>query len=451
MSETNEAWRNHLAAVKDSTNITDLIGSETGQSALLRGGNGVCRCPFHEDASPSLSVSDAKGGVYNCHAAQCGAKGDAIQFVIDYHGMSFRDAIDYLGDRAGLPRYESGETRNFTPKPRPAAARAPSATNLFPDRPDQPPEPSVIPDHVTLPAPDNWVQVFNPRAYEREKERGGTGVKNYKPERADIYRLEDGQPTAVVMRLRFADGRKFYMPLRYGQLDDEAPDTVVRAIENGARMGWVVGGYSKGALAPIYNENLLPGWARSCNPQTARVLLVEGEKTAEAAMNALGPGYHDTVVLTPLGGGSSPGMGDWRRAIDHFETVAARLPADQRINLMVWPDADPVIERANDTIDPQRLFTRKVLYGINDDLNRRGRSLSDIFDCYRVTPPDGVPKGWDLADAVEEGWGRREIINHLSRELTYLRVRAAEPSATADLPASRNEENIRSAPSIVTG
>ncbi len=54
----------------------------------------VCKCVFHDDHHPSMSVN-AEKGVYFCWA--CGAKGDALTFTMNYRGLTFPQAKKYLG------------------------------------------------------------------------------------------------------------------------------------------------------------------------------------------------------------------------------------------------------------------------------------------------------------------------------------------------------------------
>ncbi|PTB96032.1 DNA primase [Marivirga lumbricoides] len=56
-------------------------------------------CPFHEEKSPSFSVSPNKG-IYKCFG--CGKAGDAIQFIMDLEGLSFPEAIKQLADKYGI-------------------------------------------------------------------------------------------------------------------------------------------------------------------------------------------------------------------------------------------------------------------------------------------------------------------------------------------------------------
>ncbi len=57
-------------------------------------------CPFHQEKTPSFTVSPDKQ-FYHCFG--CGAHGTAISFLMEYERMSFREAVAELAARAGLP------------------------------------------------------------------------------------------------------------------------------------------------------------------------------------------------------------------------------------------------------------------------------------------------------------------------------------------------------------
>jgi len=64
------------------------------------------RCPFHDERSPSFTVSPAKQ-FYHCFG--CGAHGSAIGFLMNYDRLEFPDAVEELAHRAGLKvPYEGG-------------------------------------------------------------------------------------------------------------------------------------------------------------------------------------------------------------------------------------------------------------------------------------------------------------------------------------------------------
>jgi DNA primase len=69
----------------------------------------TARCPFHDERSPSFTVSPAKQ-FYHCFG--CGAHGSAIKFLMDYDRMEFPDAVEELSSRVGLKvPYEGGGKR----------------------------------------------------------------------------------------------------------------------------------------------------------------------------------------------------------------------------------------------------------------------------------------------------------------------------------------------------
>lgn len=57
-------------------------------------------CPFHEERTPSFTVSPSKQ-FYHCFG--CGAHGTAISFLMEYSHMEFREAIETLAEQVGLP------------------------------------------------------------------------------------------------------------------------------------------------------------------------------------------------------------------------------------------------------------------------------------------------------------------------------------------------------------
>lgn len=83
--------------VRNSTDIVDLIGSYIPLTS--KGKNFFCVCPFHDDHSPSMSVSREKQ-IYSCFS--CGATGNVFTFLMNYENMSFVDAVRFLGEKQGI-------------------------------------------------------------------------------------------------------------------------------------------------------------------------------------------------------------------------------------------------------------------------------------------------------------------------------------------------------------
>ncbi len=83
--------------VQAATDIVRLIGEQV--ALRPKGREFVGLCPFHNDKNPSFSVSPAKQ-IYKCFS--CGAGGDVFSFQMNYHKMSFPEALKHLAERAGI-------------------------------------------------------------------------------------------------------------------------------------------------------------------------------------------------------------------------------------------------------------------------------------------------------------------------------------------------------------
>ncbi len=71
-----------------------------------KGQNMWACCPFHNEKSPSFSVSPAKG-IYKCFG--CGKAGDSVQFVMDIEGVNYPEAIRHLAKKYGVEIEEEEE------------------------------------------------------------------------------------------------------------------------------------------------------------------------------------------------------------------------------------------------------------------------------------------------------------------------------------------------------
>ena len=87
-----------VEAVKAAANIVDLVEARTRLRKV--GGRYTGLCPFHQEKTPSFSVSPDRG-TYHCFG--CGVGGDAISFVREIEGLDFVGAIEWLGERFSVP------------------------------------------------------------------------------------------------------------------------------------------------------------------------------------------------------------------------------------------------------------------------------------------------------------------------------------------------------------
>lgn len=83
--------------VLDASRIERIIGDHI--TLKPKGRELVCLCPFHNDKNPSMYVVPAKQ-IFHCFV--CGAGGNAIDFVMKFHGMGFREALEFLATKAGV-------------------------------------------------------------------------------------------------------------------------------------------------------------------------------------------------------------------------------------------------------------------------------------------------------------------------------------------------------------
>ncbi|MBR0147009.1 MAG: DNA primase [Eubacterium sp.] len=92
--------------VRSRNDIVDVISSYVGLKRA--GSNFTCCCPFHNEKTPSFSVSRQKQMFYcfGCHEG-----GNVISFIMKYEHYTFPEALKYLADRVGysLPEIEPSE------------------------------------------------------------------------------------------------------------------------------------------------------------------------------------------------------------------------------------------------------------------------------------------------------------------------------------------------------
>ncbi len=98
--------------IEEVVSHNDIVDVISGYIKLKKSGSSyVGLCPFHNEKSPSFSVSGTKQ-MYHCFG--CGVGGNVITFVMEYENYTFPEAVKMLADRAGiaLPVMEySGEDR----------------------------------------------------------------------------------------------------------------------------------------------------------------------------------------------------------------------------------------------------------------------------------------------------------------------------------------------------
>ena len=80
--------------IMDATDIVDVVGDFV--SLKRRGSSYLGLCPFHNERTPSFSVSRSRG-IFKCFSC-----GKALSFLMDLESMSYIEAIKWLGKKYGI-------------------------------------------------------------------------------------------------------------------------------------------------------------------------------------------------------------------------------------------------------------------------------------------------------------------------------------------------------------
>ncbi|WIV10708.1 DNA primase [Proteiniborus sp. MB09-C3] len=86
-----------IREIRESNDIVDVISEYV--TLKRTGSNFVGLCPFHNEKTPSFSVSPSKQ-MYHCFG--CGEGGDAISFIMKYANLDFVEALKLLANRANI-------------------------------------------------------------------------------------------------------------------------------------------------------------------------------------------------------------------------------------------------------------------------------------------------------------------------------------------------------------
>lgn len=114
--------KEELERLKSEVSLRRLIEGQ-GHELTRRGKDWVMRCPFHDDATPSLVVTESKN-LYHCFG--CGAGGSVLDWVMKTQGVSLPHAVQLLKHDAPLDGKRVGVARSAV---RPLPSLADNATD----------------------------------------------------------------------------------------------------------------------------------------------------------------------------------------------------------------------------------------------------------------------------------------------------------------------------------
>ncbi|MBC8047901.1 MAG: DNA primase, partial [Fimbriimonadaceae bacterium] len=94
-----------IAKIRDAARVEEVVGEFV--QLKKRGVNYIGLCPFHNEKTPSFTVSATKG-IYKCFG--CGKSGDSISFVMEHEHFTYREALKFLATKYNIAVEEKVET-----------------------------------------------------------------------------------------------------------------------------------------------------------------------------------------------------------------------------------------------------------------------------------------------------------------------------------------------------
>lgn len=89
--------RETVQRILDTADIVDVVSDFV--SLKRRGANYIGLCPFHNERTPSFSVSKSKG---ICKCFSCGKGGSPVNFIMEIEQMSYQEALRYLAKKYNI-------------------------------------------------------------------------------------------------------------------------------------------------------------------------------------------------------------------------------------------------------------------------------------------------------------------------------------------------------------
>lgn len=95
----------------DTAKVEDVVGDFV--HLKKRGINYIGNCPFHNEKTPSFTVSPAKG-IYKCFG--CGVGGNAVNFIMEHEQLSYAEALRFLAKKYNIPVEEEAVSEEYIEK-----------------------------------------------------------------------------------------------------------------------------------------------------------------------------------------------------------------------------------------------------------------------------------------------------------------------------------------------
>ncbi len=123
--------RTKIDEIVDAARVEEVVGEYV--TLKKRGANLTGLCPFHQEKSPSFSVSPSKG-IYKCFG--CGKAGNSVNFIMEVEQLNYIDALKHLAERYNIewPQQEISPEQLLEEKRRSGERESLQIVNNFAER-----------------------------------------------------------------------------------------------------------------------------------------------------------------------------------------------------------------------------------------------------------------------------------------------------------------------------
>ncbi|MCK5450225.1 MAG: hypothetical protein KAI70_00515 [Candidatus Omnitrophica bacterium] len=217
-----------------------------------------------------------------------------------------------------------------------------------------------------------------PKEYCRKNGKNN-GLKKYPIIEYYKYKTKKGDLAGYTFRIKNEHGKKEVLPLTY--------------CKSGTKLSWRFKSWS--TPRPIYKLDRLVA------NKTAQVLVVEGEKCADAA-TMLFENHSNIVPIAWIGGGKGVNNIKW-------------LPLKNR-KVIFWPDADSQkYENSHKNAGEERAFVDQP--GPMAMIKIYNMVVRGVKGARIIVPPPPYRDGWDIADAIESGWDAEKVLDFIKNNI----------------------------------
>lgn len=305
--------------------------------------------------------------------------GDAISLYAYLQSIKQLDAAKYLAAKLGINTDTPPERATRTDSP----AKSPAGSES--DAPAGARAPRTEWDAI-VPAPAHATEL--PKAH----------VKRRFPEAVWEYRDREGKLLGAVYRFKTSDGGKEVLPCVWAQ----------HRTTGAQEWRWL----AFPAPRPLYGLHHLQ--------ETGPILVVEGEKCADAARSMVAKSWS---VITWPGGSKAVSKADWS-------------PLRGR-KVVIWPDCDAQLDREGELLPEARQPGIRAA----EEIAARLRDLECEVRIVKIPAPGAKPGGWDVADAIAEGWTAAQVREYiLGQNLRFASFAVVDGSKPADQAAPGDDE-----------